>query len=602
MVWLSMFVLVWTTAFVLAEGPDDAYIRHYNALQQADSLNQAGHYRAAAEKYLEVQTSLKKFQAQYPTWSPKMVTFRLNYATQRLESLVKFLPPPSAPEAPPQANPSAAFALSSGKKAAAKSELESKIDGLNNELRRLESEKSNLEEKLQEALKIKPAEVDPQQLAHAEQKLTELAKERDLLKVSLEQERAKVAKLEQEPKVDPGIIRQLEAERNELKRQLAQALEGQTSLESRYQQRIQVAEGKMAELETLQQERDELNKKLKIAEARMTAASETKERKPTKSDLKEFQKLETEKEQLEIKFYGLAKELSTLQSERERELKSHQAALAKIRKLEEERDVLQAKLYAAAKGAPVDPTPGAPSASPELSQQIQQLHAKLAAYEAKAIPFTPEELALFRKPGASSASAYYLATKPSVRDLSPKAQQLVEEADRDFMGQRFADAEKKYQQVLNQGDKNVYALANLASTQIEMNRLEDAEHNLKRALLVQPEDPFSLLLLGKVKMSENNIEEAFNALSRSVQLNPHSAEAQNYLGIVLSEKGQRTGAEAALRKAIQIQPNYPSAHHNLAIIYATQKPPFTELARWHYDKAVELGHPKNADLEKMMGN
>jgi Tfp pilus assembly protein PilF len=46
-----------------------------------------------------------------------------------------------------------------------------------------------------------------------------------------------------------------------------------------------------------------------------------------------------------------------------------------------------------------------------------------------------------------------------------------------------------------------------------------------------------------------------------------------------------------------LQPNYAGAHHNLAVVYATQKPPFLELARWHYQKALGMGHPKNAELE-----
>jgi len=46
-----------------------------------------------------------------------------------------------------------------------------------------------------------------------------------------------------------------------------------------------------------------------------------------------------------------------------------------------------------------------------------------------------------------------------------------------------------------------------------------------------------------------------------------------------------------------LSPNYASAHHNLAIIYATQNPPFIEMARWHYEKALAAGHARNADLE-----
>jgi len=77
---------------------------------------------------------------------------------------------------------------------------------------------------------------------------------------------------------------------------------------------------------------------------------------------------------------------------------------------------------------------------------------------------------------------------------------------------------------------------------------------------------------------------------------------QNYLGLALSEKGQRAPAEAALRKAVQLQPSYAAAHYNLAVVYATQQPPATELARWHYLKAIAAGHPHNADLERRFEN
>ncbi|MDB6028488.1 MAG: repeat protein, partial [Verrucomicrobiales bacterium] len=125
------------------------------------------------------------------------------------------------------------------------------------------------------------------------------------------------------------------------------------------------------------------------------------------------------------------------------------------------------------------------------------------------------------------------------------------------------------------------------------------EKTIKRALEVQPNSPFNLLVLGKIKFTQDKFDDALDALSRSARLNPNDAETQNYLGITLSEKGQRQPAEAALRAAIKLQPDNASAHHNLAVVYATQKPPFLELARWHYQKAVDMGHPKNSDLEKI---
>ncbi|MDP6252116.1 MAG: tetratricopeptide repeat protein, partial [Verrucomicrobiota bacterium] len=95
--------------------------------------------------------------------------------------------------------------------------------------------------------------------------------------------------------------------------------------------------------------------------------------------------------------------------------------------------------------------------------------------------------------------------------------------------------------------------------------------------------------------------EARDHLTKAVKLNPEDASTQQFLGLALKELGQRKAAETALRKAVQIKPGFAEAHHNLAVVYATQKPPFIALAKFHYEKAVTGGHKKNADLEKILG-
>ena len=35
------------------------------------------------------------------------------------------------------------------------------------------------------------------------------------------------------------------------------------------------------------------------------------------------------------------------------------------------------------------------------------------------------------------------------------------------------------------------------------------------------------------------------------------------------------------------------------MIYATQQPPLVELARWHYQRALANGQPRNPELEKL---
>ena len=59
--------------------------------------------------------------------------------------------------------------------------------------RQLQADKAVLEAKLKEALSVQPAAVDPRELAKAEEKIRNLLKENDLLKVSLDQAKAKPA-------------------------------------------------------------------------------------------------------------------------------------------------------------------------------------------------------------------------------------------------------------------------------------------------------------------------------------------------------------------------------------------------------------------------
>jgi Flp pilus assembly protein TadD len=142
----------------------------------------------------------------------------------------------------------------------------------------------------------------------------------------------------------------------------------------------------------------------------------------------------------------------------------------------------------------------------------------------------------------------------------------------------------------------VFTLANLAAILVELGRLDEAETYLKRALTGDPQDAFSLSLFGILRFRQQKFDEAFEALSQSAAIDPENSDTQNYLGITLSQRGQRPAAEAALRKAIKLNPASASAHYNLSVVYATQKPPFLELARYHYEKARRSGTTRESGL------
>ena len=88
--------LLATLIGALAEGPDDQYVRIYNLIQQADSLQANGQPSQALTKYLEAQSGLQRFKKGYPEWNVKVVNFRLNYLGAKVAALSGSAPTPAA--------------------------------------------------------------------------------------------------------------------------------------------------------------------------------------------------------------------------------------------------------------------------------------------------------------------------------------------------------------------------------------------------------------------------------------------------------------------------------------------------------------------------
>jgi tetratricopeptide (TPR) repeat protein len=272
----------------------------------------------------------------------------------------------------------------------------------------------------------------------------------------------------------------------------------------------------------------------------------------------------------------------------------------RIKALEQDRDALQRQLATANKQLATNKDkPASGLKADELAAQLAAVRAKLDVYETKLVPYSPEELALFRQPVKLATTDQPARKSNSIPKPPAGARDLVIEAQRLFARGDFAEAELKYLELLKKDEKNLYTLANLAAIQIEQGKLDDAEKNLKQAITVAPEDAYSMQMLGYLKFRQQKYNDALTALSQAARLNPDSAEVQNYLGVTLSNIGQRDAAERALRNALRLEPNYGSAHNNLAVIYATQEPPSVELARWHYQRALDAGNPKHPELEKL---
>jgi tetratricopeptide (TPR) repeat protein len=271
---------------------------------------------------------------------------------------------------------------------------------------------------------------------------------------------------------------------------------------------------------------------------------------------------------------------------------------ARIKQLEKERDDLQKKLEATAKELYGRKGQAVAARVEEMESQLGALRARLAVFEAQRVPYTAEELALFKTPEPRLADPR--AGRKSARELPAGAERFVVSAQRHYSNNEIDQAEQDYLKALQQDKKNVPLLANLANIQLDLKHLDSAEANIKQAIALEPNDAYSHMVLGRLRLHQEKFDEAIDALSRAAKLDPQDAQIQNFLGLALNEKGMRGPAETALRKAIQLDPAYPNAHNNLAVMYLTQQPPLVELARWHYQKALAGGFPRNPDLEKMI--
>ena len=568
-------------------------------MQQADSLDSSGQPRQALAQYVQVRGELQKFQNIYPDWSPRIVSFRLKYLAEKIAEVTAKLPvipqsgtPPPAP--PPPGTPSSTAAA----------DLEAQFGALHEQVQKLQADNTTLQAKLQEALAAQPAAIDSRELTQARGKIQSLLKENDLLKVSLSQGKAGTAMGPAVAESDALKLAELAlAEANQkLAGQTARA--NQLALENQaLQSRVQTL---LASPETIQALREE-NAVLKKQIANFKpAAPDPAEAARLNSELTGMQKqiaalqsasavsfleksaLENRVRQLQITAVNSAPIPAPSQAENE----------ARFRALTQERNNLLAKLGEANQELYGRRKQDAAARIGQLTDEVYTLRARLAVDEAQVIPYTPEELALFQQPVPQLAKRN--PENKSIKELPGGAAQLVAEAQNYFSARQYDKAADDYQRILQHDENNGLALANLATIEMEQGKLDDAEKHIKAAVVQSPNDAYNLSTLGHLEFLREKYDDALDALSRAAKLDPRNPEIENYLGVTLSHKGLRAQAETALRKAIQLDPNYGPAHNNLAVIYINQLPPLVELARWHYQKALDAGQPHNPDLEKIL--
>lgn len=453
---LIVLAALLSTAYA-QQGADDQYLIIYSLMQQADSLNSAGRSSEALSGFIEAQGELRKFQNVYPDWNPKIVNFRLDYLAERIAELTPQVPatnapppaspPPAAPiqavtnastPAPPPAAPPPAIPPATG------ADFEARLKALQAQLESLQADNSTLEARLKEALATQPAMVDPRELDRAQEQIRSLMKENDLLKVSLARGQGETSPL---LGLDTNLLAQLRQALAEANNKLAEEsarADRLTQENQALQGRVQALMASPDAMEALRQENELLKRQL--AESRMQStnspvtdlSAELANARAHISILQSNAEVNLlEKEALENRVRQLASDAKPpvqLPNEAENE--------ARIRELTQERDDLLAKLGRANEELYGRNKQDAAAQISELGDEVNVLRARLAVDEARAVPYSPEELALFREPAPPVANPD--AEKKSIRELPGGTATLVAEAQKYFSDRQYDKAEDDY--------------------------------------------------------------------------------------------------------------------------------------------------------------
>ncbi len=567
---LAVFLLLASglASQVLSEtSPQDQYLQIYLLIQEAEKLELAGQKASARERYTVSQERLEKLPKD---WEPTIVNYRIRYCKDKIEKLtdakdenpsdnVPPIPPDLGTAAPTQPAPTPAqpapTALAPTIETPSTNPAGAPDDPaiLKKRINDLESQLSDTKERLEQA---------QLEAATLRTKVTELEA---------------AVKNAREGTPDEKVTALME-ENRQLKEKLVSAETLASNLQS----------GSSAgSLTTMQEQLKKIQDQLELAKQENTALRQTSDE--YKKKMEEAQKnLDDANAKLAAipKDNPLQKENSVLRDILKREMAE-----------QTRREVAKRIAMEELEGLAID--------SEKLKTQITLLGSPL-------IQLSPEEKDLLKEPAAvaletdnsgnfsmkkDDLSTTDYSTRPKV---PPELKDTAKEANELFAQQKFDDAAAKYQSILNAYPDSLYALSNLGVVRFQQGKYALAEEFLRRAVKQAPQDAFSHSILGIALYQQGKYDDAVQILTRAVALEPNDPKTHNYLGISASQKGWQEAAEQECRKAIELDPQYGDAHFNLAVIYSTQRPPSRELARRHYERALELGVPRDQQLEKLV--
>ena len=190
--------------------------------------------------------------------------------------------------------------------------------------------------------------------------------------------------------------------------------------------------------------------------------------------------------------------------------------------------------------------------------------------------------------------------EPGKKAAPEEAQQIAKRAMALMTKGDLAAAKKEFLKVLTLVPGNQPTLINIGLIEYRQRNYGEAENLLRKVIRADPENGLGWLILGVIFYDAGKLDAAHAALAQAAYLLPKDPRAHHYLGVTVGKKGWYSGAEDQMRKAIALEPEYAEAHFNLAVFYLQRNPPAVELARRHYQRALDLGAAPDPDVAKQL--
>ncbi len=559
-----------------AASPQDDYLQIYVMIQDGDRLATAGQNSQGREKFENALSRLEKLKNENPEWEPTIVKYRIKYLNEKLEAM-KAVKDSAPAVAAPAAKPAPASAPAEKTAPAPQSSESLPATTPKSVAPPVASDDPS-------ALRQKIISLSGE-LESARTELRQAKSDLDLAVSDKKQLQEKLSAVPTAPSADANLTK-LQDENSALRTKLTSA---EDSLKK-------AAGGELAgEMSSLRGQVDALEKKL--AEANGKSAELTRANEDYK---KQISSLTAQLQQTGAagKSDGaLAKENTMLRGILDRQLKEQARREAARRLVLDEFKNLAVSTEALKTQMDVLSSPLVALTNDEESMLKVSAPSLVAAEPAAPAAAATTGTATLASPAEKPVSPESFSEKPRIpeefKETAAKATALYNE-------KKFDESAAAYEQILVKYPQSIYALSNLGVVRFQQQKYPEAEKALREAIRVAPNDAFSHSVLGISLVQQEKYDDAIQVLSRAVALDPNDAKTRNYLGISSSRRGLQEAAEQECTKAIELDEGYGDAHFNLAVIYATKTPPTKELAKRHYNRALELGVPKDPELEKLL--